>query len=236
MDDKGWIIPPPKEPVKSREELRKEREEKVKWLVSEGFLKSERIKQAMLKIPREEFIPSLYRDYAYLEVPLPLPGEKATISCPHSYPLFYEPLGLDRGHKFLEIGLGSGYGTALAREIVGEEGLVVAIEIDPLTFEFAKKNLEKLGYRDVILIKGDGGLGYPELAPYDRICITAACKEVPPPLMEQLKAGGKLIAPMIENEVQALVLLEKNEKTRRKVICEVLYVPLRGKYGADERD
>lgn len=236
MDDKGWIIPPPKEPVKSRAELRKEREEKVKWLVSEGFLKSERIKQAMLKVPREEFIPPLYRDYAYLEVPLPLPGEKATISCPHSYPLFYEPLGLDKGHKFLEIGLGSGYGTALAREIVGEEGLVVAVEIDPLTFEFAKKNLENLGYSDVILIKGDGGSGYPELAPYDRICITAACKEVPPPLIEQLKAGGKLIAPVMENEVQNLVLFEKDGKLRRKVICEVLYVPLRGRYGTDERD
>lgn len=236
MDDKGWIIPPPKEPVKSKEELREEREEKVKWLVSEGFLSSERIKQAMLKVPREEFIPPLYRDYAYLEVPLPLPGEKATISCPHSYPLFYEPLGLDKGHKFLEIGLGSGYGTALAREIVGEDGLVVAVEIDPLTFEFAKKNLENLGYRDVILIKGDGGLGHPELSPYDRICITAACKDVPPPLIEQLKVGGKLIAPVMENGVQALVLLEKNEKTRKKVICEVLYVPLRGRYGADERD
>jgi len=236
MDDTGWIIPPPKEPVKSKEELRKEREEKVKWLASEGFLSSERIKQAMLRVPREEFIPPLYRDYAYLEVPLPLPGEKATISCPHSYPLFYEPLGLDSGHKFLEIGLGSGYGTALAREIVGEEGLVVAIEIDPLTFEFAKKNLENLGYRDVILIKGDGGLGYPELAPYDRICITAACKEVPPPLIEQLKVGGKLIAPVMENGVQNLILLEKDEKLRRKVICEVLYVPLRGRYGADERD
>ncbi len=231
MDDKGWIIPPPKEPVKSKEELRKEREEKVRWLVSEGFLKSERIKQAMLKVPREEFIPPLYRDYAYLEVPLPLPGEKATISCPHSYPLFYEPLGLDKGHKFLEIGLGSGYGTALAREIVGEDGLVVAIEIDPLTFEFAKKNLENLGYNDVILIKGDGGLGYPELAPYDRICITAACKEVPPPLIEQLKTGGRLIAPVMENGVQNLVLFEKDEKLRRKVICEVLYVPLRGKFG-----
>lgn len=227
----NWIIPPPKEPAKSKEEFRKEREEKVEWLARQGFLRSLRIKQAMLKVPREEFIPTLYRDYAYLEVPLPLPGEKATISCPHSYPLFYEPLGLDKGHKFLEIGLGSGYGTALAREIVGKEGQVVAVEIDPFTFEFAKKNLENLGYNDVVLIKGDGGLGHPELAPYDRICITAACKEVPLPLIEQLKAGGKLIAPVIENGVQNLILLEKDEKIRRKVICEVLYVPLRGKFG-----
>lgn len=235
FSNQGWIIPPPKEPSKSKEEFRKEREEKVSWLIRHGYLRSRRIKQAMLKVAREEFIPPLYRDYAYLEVPLPLPGEKATISCPHSYPLFYEPLGLDKGHKFLEVGLGSGYGTALAREIVGEDGLVLSVEIDPLTFEFARKNLEKAGYKDIILVKGDGGLGYPELSPYDSICITAACIEIPLPLMEQLRTGGRLIAPVMEQGVQNLVLLEKSEKgVKRKVICEVLYVPLRGKYGESE--
>ena len=229
----GWIVPPPKQPDKSTEELRTEREEKVKWLIGHGFLKSERIKDAMLKVRREDFIPSSYRDYAYLEVPLPLPGESATISCPHSYPLFYEPLGLDRGHKFLEIGLGSGYGTALAREVVGHEGLVVSVEIDPLTFEFAKGNIENAGYHDIILVRKDGGLGYPESSPYDRICVTAACEEVPAPLIEQLKIGGKLIAPITEYGVQNLVLLEKEEReVRRKVICEVLYVYLRGRHGA----
>ncbi len=231
----GWIIPPPKEPAKSKEEFKKEREEKVRWLLRHGYLRSERIRDAILKVPREEFIPPLYRDYAYLEVPLPLPGEKATISCPHSYPLFYEPLGLDKGHKFLEVGLGSGYGTALAREIVGLEGLVVSIEIDPLTFEFARKNLENLGYRDIILVICDGGLGYPDMSPYDRICITAACIEIPSPLIEQLRIGGKLIAPVIEHGIQNLILLEKSEKRIiRKVICEVLYIPLRGRYGVSE--
>jgi protein-L-isoaspartate(D-aspartate) O-methyltransferase len=112
---RGWIIPPPKEPTKSREDFEKEITAKVGWLVEKGLLKSERIKQALLKVPREDFIPHLYRDYAYLEVPLPLPGERATISCPHSYPLFYEPLGLDKGHRFLEISSGSGYGATVAR-------------------------------------------------------------------------------------------------------------------------
>ncbi|SDZ15813.1 protein-L-isoaspartate O-methyltransferase, partial [Nitrosomonas sp. Nm33] len=160
-------------------------------------------------MPREDFIPDQYRDHAYEEVPLPLPGENATISCPHSYPLFYEPLGLDKGHKFLEIGLGSGYGTAVAREVVGKEGLVVAMEIDPLTFAFARTNLEKAGYKGVVLVNEDGGLGYAALQPYDRIAVTAACTEIPPPLIEQLKAGGKLIAPVIVGEEQNLVLLEK---------------------------
>ena len=231
----GWIIPPPKVPTKTKEELREERQEKVRWLIRHGYLRSKRIKQAMLKVPREDFIPRLYRDYAYREVPLPIPGKKATISCPHSYPLFYEPLGLDRGHRFLEIGLGSGYGTALAREIVGERGLVVSIEIDPVTFAFAKENLDRAGYRDIILVQGDGGLGYPERAPYDRICITAACESVPPPLSEQLAPEGRIIAPMIEQGVQELFVMVRSRTGLIKTkICEVLYVTLRGAYGEPE--
>lgn len=232
----GWITPPPKEPTKTKGELKRERERKVRWLIRHGYLRSERIKNAMLKVAREDFMPWSYRDYAYLEVPFPLPGEEATISCPHSYPLFYEPLGLDEGHRFLEVGLGSGYGTALAREIVGEDGLVVSIEIDPLTLDYARKNLELAGYHDIILVRGDGGLGYPELSPYDRICITAACTEIPPPLLEQLKVGGRLIAPVVEQGVQNLVLHEKWEGGfSRQILCEVLYVSLRGKYGPSGR-
>jgi protein-L-isoaspartate(D-aspartate) O-methyltransferase len=235
---RGWVVPRPKEPTKGRDQLRREREKKVRWLIRHGYLRSERIRDAMLKVPREEFIPPLYRDYAYLEVPLPLPGEEATISCPHSYPLFYEPLGLDAGHKFLEVGLGSGYGTALAREIVGQEGLAVSIEIERSTFDFARKNLEQAGYDDIVLVKGDGGLGYPPMSPYDRICITAACMEIPPPLLEQLKVGAKLIAPVVEEGVQNLILLEKCEKNAPKasIICEVLYVSLRGTYGTGGDD
>ena len=230
----GWIVPPPKQPIKVRKDFDKERNKKVKQLIKQGYLKSERIKAAMLKVRREDFVPKPYKDYAHREVPLPLPGEKATISCPHSYPLFYEPLGLDRGHKFLEVGLGSGYGAAIAREVVGSDGLVVSIDIDPLTFEFARKNLENFGYKDIILVKGDGGLGYPKLSPYDRISVTAACIRLPPPLIEQLNIGGKLIAPIIKNRNQYLFLLEKEDKgIKRKSLCEVLYVSLRGMYGAD---
>jgi hypothetical protein len=151
----GWQIPPPKTPSKSKADFARERRKKVASLIKQRLLKSERIKQALLKVPREDFIPEPYRDYAYLEVPLPLPGGAATISCPHSYPLFYEPLGLDQGHKFLEVGLGSGYGAAVAREVVGEEGRVVSIEIDPATFKYAKANLE----RDRGGERGDGPRG-----------------------------------------------------------------------------
>jgi len=230
---RGWIIPLPKEPTKSEEEFERERTAKVGWLVRHGYVKSERIKEALLKVPREDFIPRSYRDYAYREVPLPLPGEHATISCPHSYPLFYEPLGLDKGHRFLEVGLGSGYGAAVAREIVGADGLVVSVEIDPGTFAFGKRNLENAGYEDIVLVQGDGGHGYPEMSPYHRISLTAACMEIPHPLIEQLVIGGRVIAPVVEDDTQELVVLEKRVKgMERRIICEVLYVSLRGAYGS----
>jgi protein-L-isoaspartate(D-aspartate) O-methyltransferase len=139
---------------------------------------------------------------------------------------------MDEGHRFLEVGTGSGYGAAFAREVVGPTGLVVSVEIDPVTFEYAKTNLERAGYRDIILVNGDGGLGYLDLSPYDKIAITAACLEIPPPLIEQLKTGGRLIGPVLRGGDQDLVLLEKGAGgVQRTVICEVLYVSLRGAYG-----
>src|SRR5687767_228447 len=203
MND-GWLIPPPSQPVKSDEDLRREREAKIGELERRGLLRSERLRRAMLIVRREDFIPSSYRDHAYEEIPLPLPGERATISCPHSYPLFYEPLGLGQGHRFLEVGVGSGYGTSLAREVVGREGLVVAVDIDAATLAFARENLQRAGYTGVVLVHGDGGLGYPEHAPYDRICVTAACADVPPPLIEQLAVRGRLIVPVMEGTRQRL--------------------------------
>jgi protein-L-isoaspartate(D-aspartate) O-methyltransferase len=190
----------------------------------------------MLRVAREDFIPSDYRDHAYEEMPLPLPGERATISCPHSYPLFYEALGLGERHRFLEVGVGSGYGTALAREVVGREGLVVAIDLDAATLRFARENLDRAGFTDVVLVHGDGGLGYAEHAPYDRICVTAACPNIPPPLIEQLAARGRLIAPVKDGARQRLTLLEKTPAgVRREVLTDVLYVSLRGRYGVRGR-
>jgi protein-L-isoaspartate(D-aspartate) O-methyltransferase len=229
----GWVVPPPKRPIKTPEEFLKERRKKVKELEVRGFLRSPRLKAAMLKVPREAFIPELYRDYAYLEVPLPLPGE-ATISCPHSYPLFYEALKLDQEHRFLEVGTGSGYGAALAWEVVGAEGLVVTVEIDPETYVFARKNLEALGYDRVVVVQADGSMGYPPLAPYDRICFTAAAPAAPPPLLSQLAPGGRLIGPVGPPDwVQDLVLMIRQESGdfKRIVVEQVAYIPLRGRFG-----
>jgi protein-L-isoaspartate(D-aspartate) O-methyltransferase len=110
---------------------------------------------------------------------------------------------------------------------------VISIEIDPTTFEFARRNLERAGFNDILLVNSDGGRGYLEQSPFDRIAITAACAIVPSALIEQLGPEGKLIAPLQRELVQELVLFERGPGgLSRKVICEVLYVPLRGVYGS----
>jgi protein-L-isoaspartate(D-aspartate) O-methyltransferase len=115
---------------------------------------------------------------------------------------------------------------------VGQTGLVVSVELDPVTLGFARANLEHAGYADIVLVEGDGGLGYPARAPYDRISVTAACRDIPPPLIAHLVVDGRLIAPVIGPRTQGLVLLEKRaEGLKRSVICDVLYLPLKGIYG-----
>ena len=171
----------------------------------------------------------------YEDAPVPSlePGE-ATISCPPSYPLSYEALQLDLGQRFLEVGSGSGYGAALASEVVGPGGLVVTLEIDFETFAFARDNLQRLGYQQVLAINGDGSQGYSPLAPYDRICFTAAAPEVPPPLLGQLAAGGRLIGPVGKpGQIQDLVMMgrEDSGQWQRLVVEQVAYIPLLGEYG-----
>lgn len=227
----GWELPPPSS-VKPDTELTRERESKVSELARAGLLRSGRLAAAMRTVHREDFVPPAWRDYAYEEVPLPLPGRSASISCPHSYPLFYEALGLGEGHRFLEVGTGSGYGAALAREVTGPGGLVVTVEIDPATLAYAAANLDRAGYGDVVRVLGDGALGHPALAPYDRICITAACQEPPAPLLEQLRAGGRLVVPLTMDARQVLTLIRKTPGgPRRTNLCDVLYVSLQGAFG-----
>ncbi len=145
------------------------------------------------------------------------------------------------GERLLEVGAGSGYGAALARELVGPEGFVVSMEINPATFRFAKENLKRTGYDDVVLVLGDGSLGHPEMAPYDAICVTAACPEIPQPLIEQMGAPGRLMAPVGGSYSlygQDLVLLEKDAEGRmeKRVLMKVSYVPLTGEHGYSRRE
>ena len=200
-----------------------------------GYISSKATEEAVLSVPREEFMPKEHKNYAYMDQPFPLPGDgRQTISAPYMYPVTYEALKLDIGEKFLEIGAGSGYGAAIARELVGYKGLVVTIEINKKTCNFAKKNLERAGYDDVIIIHGDGTLGYKEKAPYDAISITASTPRIPDPLKEQLSSPGRIIAPVGEKNYfgQDLVLVERDElgEFREKSIMKVQYVPLLGKF------
>ena len=201
-----------------------------------GYIKTKRIEEAMFRVPREDFMTQRRREYAYLDSPSPIPGDgRQTISAPYMYPVTYEPLKLKEGDSFLEVGAGSGYGAAFARELVGEKGLVVAIEINEATYEFALQNLKMAGYSDVKLILGDGTLGYPDGAPYDAISITAAGPDFPPPLLQQLGSQGRMIAPIGEVSFygQDLVLLDKSSggELTRRTLMQVVYVPLLGEHG-----
>jgi protein-L-isoaspartate(D-aspartate) O-methyltransferase len=202
-----------------------------------GYIKSDSMAEAVRRVPREEFMDPAYIEYAYVDQPFPIPGDgKQTISAPYMYPVFYEPLSLVEGNRVLEVGAGSGYGAALAQALVGSTGLVVSIEINETTFGFARENLDRTGYGDVVLVHGDGSLGYPEEAPYDAICVTAACPAIPQPLIEQLGVPGKLMAPVGGSYSiygQDLVLLEKDVDgvIGERVLMKVSYVPLTGEYG-----
>ena len=162
-----------------------------------GYIRSSRIEEAVMAVPRELFMEPQYRKYAYYDQPFPIPGDgRQTISAPYMYPVTYEPLKLEPGQRFLEIGAGSGYGAAIAQELVGPEGLVVTVEINSDTYRFAEKNLKEAGYGDVVVVLGDGTLGYPEYAPYDAVSITASTPDIPPPIYTQMAENSRLVAPV----------------------------------------
>ena len=202
----------------------------IEKLIREGYIKSKRVIDALLKVPREEFVPEHLKEHAYVDTPLEI-GHGQTISAIHMVGMMSELLDLKPGMKVLEIGTGCGYHAAVTAEIVGEEGLVVSIERIPELAERAEKTLRKLGYDNVVVIVGDGSLGYEPLAPYDRIYTTAAGPKIPEPLIEQLKDGGKLLMP-IGKYLQKLVLAEKRgDEVIVKDCGDVAFVPLIGKEG-----
>ena len=152
-----------------------------------------------------------------------------------------EALELEVGHKVLEIGAGSGWHASTVAEIVAPTdaskenwGHVYTVEIVPDLAEFARKNVEKVGYGDrITVIHGDGSMGYPEKSPYDRILVTAAAPDVPEPLVEQLKTGGILVIPVGGIYLyQTLVRIRKrNGKVTEENLGGVAFVPLTGKHG-----
>ena len=213
----------------------KQRRDMVNRYKRAGYIQSKQVEEAIMAVPRELFMNMGYTEYAYHDQPFPIPGDgRQTISAPYMYPVTYEPLRLRLGQRFLEIGAGSGYGAAIAKELAGKEGLVVAVEINPDTYKFAADNLKKAGYDDVKVILGDGTLGYPPEAPYDTVSITASTPQIPPPILEQMADNARLVAPVgaATRYGQDLVLVEKKDgKFSRRNLMSVVYVPLIGKYG-----
>ena len=195
-------------------------------IVSRGIF-DKKVITAMSKIPRELFIPEEYTDQAYEDHPLSI-GENQTISQPYIVALMTELLGLAGGEKMLEIGTGSGYQTAILAELSREIFTVERIEALSIN---ARDILSSIGYKNVHFRINDGSLGWGEFAPYDRIIITAAAAEIPPPLMEQLATGGRIVIPVGGRFSQTLTVVEKSDKgILKRSICGCIFVPLVGKY------
>ncbi|MEM3267475.1 MAG: protein-L-isoaspartate(D-aspartate) O-methyltransferase [Conexivisphaerales archaeon] len=211
------------------------RREMVAQLKAQGIIKAHNVEEAMLKVRREDFVWPGQQDLAYDDNPLPLGDTGQTLSAPHMIAIMLEELELSAGQHVLEVGTGSGYNAALIASIVGSGG-VVSIERLEVLVNFAKGNLEKTGYsKFVLVIHGDGTLGYPPESPketYDRIIVTACAPSIPKTLCQQLKKGGIMLIPVGSSYIQDLLKLKKNNKgeVEKSVLGSVAFVPLVGKY------
>ncbi len=180
---------------------------------------------AMGKVPRHRFVPFLQQGFAYDNRPLPI-GEGQTISQPYIVALMTDLIDPKPGHVVLEVGTGSGYQAAVLAELVAK---VYSIEIVEPLGKRAARLLEQLGYRNVAVRVGDGYRGWPEAAPFDAIIVTAAPAEIPKPLVEQLKPGGRMVVPVgAAFDVQRLLLIEKQSDgtTTTRQTLPVRFVPL----------
>ena len=182
--------------------------------------------KAMRKVQRHLFVEQSLWPKAYNDHPLPI-GEGQTISQPYVVALMTEALALRGNERVLEVGTGSGYQAAILAEIVKE---VFTIEIRPEIYTKVRERLQKLGYQNIRTKQGDGYLGWPEYAPFDAIIVTASPNHIPPPLLTQMKEGGRLIIPLGRTTFyQNLTLVtKKGGKVEVKELAPVTFVPLIG--------
>lgn len=194
-------------------------------------VRDKRVLAAMRKVPRHKFVPEKYRDAAYDDRPLPI-GEGQTISQPYMVGLMTELLEPKKSDVMLEIGTGSGYQAAILGELCKE---VYTIEIIDALTRRAIKTLKNLGYKNVHAKTGDGWLGWPEHAAYDGIVVTCAAPKVPPPLVEQLKEGGRLVIPVSTEAFGPWQELMRYRKVKGKLqeerIIPCAFVPMTGDLG-----
>jgi protein-L-isoaspartate(D-aspartate) O-methyltransferase len=194
-------------------------------------IRDERLLAAMLEIPRHRFVPPHLADRAYDDGPLPI-GEGQTISQPYIVAQMTHALRLTGKEKVLEVGTGSGYQTALLCLLAGE---AVTVERYAVLHSAAKELLRELGLENVRYRVGDGTMGVPEEAPFDRILVTAAAPDVPGPLFEQLADGGILVIPIGGRYEQELVRVRKvGGAATKEFLGGCRFVPLIGQCGFSE--
>lgn len=207
-----------------RDELSEKRELLIEHLRSQGILKSPEIARAFREAPRHLFVRDGDIRYAYADYPLPI-GYGQTISAPHMVSMSTELLEPRKSDKVLEIGSGSGWQAAILSKLVN---MVYTIEFDPYLAEFARRNLQRVGATNVEVIAGDGWLGYPKKAPYDKIIATCAVPEISRHWIKQLKEKGIVIAPVGGSWFQELTLGRKIKgKLETETHGSCAFVPLR---------
>ncbi|MHC1594947.1 MAG: protein-L-isoaspartate(D-aspartate) O-methyltransferase [Methanotrichaceae archaeon] len=190
----------------------------------------DRVVEAVARTPRELFVPEDIKHQAYEDHPLPI-GEGQTISAPHMVGIMCDVLDLHPGMKVLDVGTGSGYHAAVMAKMVGPEGHIYSIERVAGLAEFARRNLMTAEITNVTVVVGDGSAGLPEHAPYDRINVAGTAPDVPEPLKEQLRPGGRLVIP-VGTSYQELLLVTRTEEGFKIEHCGgVIFVPLIGRYG-----
>ena len=205
-----------------------ERSAMVDTQIAARGVRNPRVLEAMRTVPRHLFVPAGYQGAAYRDSPLPI-GHGQTISQPYIVALMTELLEISPGDRVLEIGTGSGYQAAILA-VLGAN--VITIERIPEVARLATENLEKTGFSNVQVVVGDGTEGYPPVAPFQAILVTAATPGVPEPLISQMAEGGRLVAPVGARDIQELVRLEKcGGRIVRASFGGVVFVPLLGHHG-----
>jgi len=210
----------------SEETYRARRLDMVTNQIASRDIKDKAVLEAMRKVPRHRFVPAVWQPVAYTDGPLPI-GEGQTISQPYVVAWMTELIEPKKKMRVLEIGTGSGYQAAILAECVGE---VDSIEVVPALGRKAKALLGDLGYRNVQVRIGDGYEGWPERAPYDAIILTAAPpRDVPRPLLDQLKPAGRLVAPVGRGDQDLVRITKTPTGFKREVLAPVRFVPMTGK-------
>jgi protein-L-isoaspartate(D-aspartate) O-methyltransferase len=195
-------------------------------------IRDERVLEAMLRVPRHEFVPTELVAAAYDDRPLPI-GEAETISQPYIVAAMTEAARVSPGHKALEVGAGSGYQAAILAYLGAR---VYTIDRNSRLAADARERLKRLGYLNVEVFSGDGSEGLPANAPYDVILVTAAAPDVSPVLLSQLADGGRLVVPVGDLYHQDLLLLFKHGgETATRILDPCQFVPLIGKGGWPEK-